>query len=122
MWTSEGGALPGPGIPCWLGLAFNSHHAETGGIVMRRLVIFVLFSILLSYPALSAIAADDTFDQGKTNPIALPFLQFPVGENYGYKTAGDKTTEVDPKAEEKKKNDILDKKVDEAIKKAWEEK
>ena len=85
---------------------------------MKRWIIFVLFSILLSYPAVSG-AVDDTFDTGRTTMFNYPFLKFPIGAGATKDNKVEEEPQNDPK---KEKQQILDKKVDDAIKKAWQEK
>jgi len=87
---------------------------------MKRAIFSVLFSILLSCPTVYVIA-DNTFDTGRPTPFGLPFLQFPMDGDYS-KPAGDKKEEGEQKSAEQKQKEIRDKKVDDAIKKAWEEK
>ncbi len=90
---------------------------------MKRWIIFVLFSILLSYPAVSG-AADDTFDTGKSTMFGYQFLKFPIGAgaNPDSNAAKDDKGEGEAQKARDKEKQILDKKVDDAIKKAWEEK
>ncbi len=83
---------------------------------MRKWIILVLFSILLSYPAVSG-AADDTLDPGRAYVIACPILTVPIGAG----ASEEKKGEEQAKNDDKKQKDILDKKVDDAIKKAWGE-
>lgn len=87
---------------------------------MKRWIIFVLFSILLSYPAVSAVA-DSTPDTGKTSMFNYPFLQFPL-DSPGGSGAGEKKWDGEVKKAEKKEKETTDKKVDDAIAKAWETK
>jgi hypothetical protein len=75
---------------------------------MKRWIIFVLFSILLTYPAVSVLA-DDTSSAGS------PSSSF--GSHRHSKKKKD-----DESPEKKKEKEIRDKKIDDAIKKAWEEK
>jgi len=65
-----------------------------------------LFLILLSYPAVSGVA-DDTFDPGRSNPFNFPLFKIPTRSNPDSGTAKEKEKQ--------------DKKVDDAIKQAWEE-
>ena len=88
---------------------------------MKRWIISILFSILLSYPAVSG-AVDDTFDPGKAMLFSYPFLKVPLGDNPDSNAAKEKKVEGEAKIDEKKEKEIRDKKVDDAIKKAWEEK
>ncbi len=86
---------------------------------MKRLIIFILFSILLCCPAVAG-AADDTFDPGKATMFSYPFLKVPLGEGSESNGAKDKKVEGAAGVNEKKEKEIRDKKVDDAIKKAWE--
>ena len=92
---------------------------------MRRLIIFVFLSILLSCPAVSG-AADSTLDPGKTTMFSYPFFKIPIGgtgTNQDSSITKEKKEGGEPLNDEKKdKKDVLDKKVDDAIKRAWEEK
>ena len=86
---------------------------------MKRWIIFAVFPILLGYPALAG-ALDSTLDPGRSSP--LNFLQLPFGGGTGSSTLNDKNSEGEQADKEKKQKEIRDKKVDDAIKKAWEEK
>ena len=88
---------------------------------MKRWIIFILFSILLSYPVVSG-AADDTFAPGKGTSLGLPFLQIPTDSIPDSGTAKDKKGEKEARNDDKREKEIRDKKIDDAIKKAWEEK
>jgi len=88
---------------------------------MRRLIVFILFSFLLSCPAVS-VMADDTFEPGRTNPIGFPMFSFPFAEGTPSKSVTEKKEEGEAQNLEKKQREIQDKKIDDAIKKAWEEK
>ena len=88
---------------------------------MKRWIIFVFCSILLSYPAVSG-AADDTFEPGKGTSFAYPFLKIPTDSPPDSGAVKEKKGEREAKNDEKKEKEIRDKKVDDAIKKAWEEK
>jgi hypothetical protein len=85
---------------------------------MKRFIIFVLFSIFLSYPISSGAAGDNASQGG-----LFPLLQFPVGEGATPKSGASleegKEEGKKTKEEAQKK---MDKKVDDAIKDAWEEK
>jgi hypothetical protein len=85
---------------------------------MKRWIVFILFSILLSYPAVSG-AIDDTFDTGRTTMFNCPFLKVPIGDGAAKDKKEDEQASHDDK---KEKAAALDKKVDDAIKKAWGEK
>ncbi|MGA2401406.1 MAG: hypothetical protein ABSG91_06840 [Syntrophobacteraceae bacterium] len=88
---------------------------------MKKWIMFVLFSILLSCPALSG-AADDIFDPGKGTLFSYPFFKIPFGEDQDSNVAREKTGDGEVRNDPKKEKEIRDKKVDDAIKKAWEEK
>ena len=87
---------------------------------MKKWIFFILVAILLNNPGLPAVA-DDTPDSGRTNLFNYPLLRMPLGTKPDYsndKREGEETTEQ-RKAREK---EAMDKKLDDAIKKAWEEK
>jgi hypothetical protein len=86
---------------------------------MNRWIIFVVLSVLLNIPAVPG-AADDTLDPGKTILFNYPFFKIPIGEPGS--AASEKKEEVVPAIDPKKEQEKLDKKVDDAIKKAWAEK
>ncbi len=88
---------------------------------MKRWIIFVLFSLLLSYLAVPA-GADDTFDPGKGTSFNYPLLKYPIGSPPESSAAKDKNGQGEVRNDEKREKAIQDKKVDDAIKKAWEEK
>ncbi len=86
---------------------------------MRRGIIVVIFSILLTCPAISR-ATDDITDTGRGTMFNYPLFKVPIGQP-------DSKSVSEKKEEEKEKNDekdkkILDKKVDDAIDEAWKEK
>ncbi len=75
---------------------------------MKRWIIAALFLMLLTYPAVSVLA-DDTSGSGSPSP------------NTGNHRHSKKQKEQES-AEKKKEKELRDKKIDDAIKKAWEEK
>ncbi len=88
---------------------------------MKSWIIFVLFSILLSYPAVPG-AADDTMDTGKGTFLGFPLLKVPMGSTPDSGAVKEKKGKEEPRNDEKREKEIRDKKVDDAINKAWEEK
>ena len=74
---------------------------------MKRWIISILFSVLLTYPAVSVLA-DDTSGSGS------PSSSF--GTRHRSKEKKD-----DQSAQKKTEKALQDKKVDDAIKKAWQE-
>jgi len=88
---------------------------------VNRWLLHLLLSILLGFPALSN-AAGDTPDLGKATMIDLELLKIPLGENPSSNAASEKKAEGQVSGEEKREKEALDKKVDDAIRKAWEEK
>jgi hypothetical protein len=88
---------------------------------MKRWVLSVLFSLFLSYPVVSA-AANDPLDVGRATMFDFQFLKLPFGAVPDSDTVKEKKGEGEARNDEKKEKEILDKKVDDAIKKAWEEK
>jgi hypothetical protein len=89
---------------------------------MKRWIFPVLFSLLLACPA--ALAADsDVTDVGRAHMFDFQFLKFPLGSNPDAKAGGEKKEEeAEVKNDEQKQKEMRDKKVDDAIRKAWEEK
>jgi hypothetical protein len=91
---------------------------------MKRWVISVLFSIVTSCPAV-LFAADSTFDPGRATRFTIPLITIPFGSGQDSDPA--KKKEDAPKMQEKdneakkkeKEKAAIDKKVDDAIKKAW---
>ena len=88
---------------------------------MRRWILSVLFSILLSCPAVSG-AAGDAPDLGKATLFDLQFFKLPIGASPPSNAVGGKKEEGEAKSDESKAKESLDKKVDDAINKAREEK
>ncbi|MGA2028032.1 MAG: hypothetical protein ABSH17_13345 [Syntrophobacteraceae bacterium] len=88
---------------------------------MKRWIIFILFSILLSYPAVPD-AADNSFDPGKGTSFSYPFMQVPIDSPPDSGAAKGEKGQGEARNDDKKEKQIRDKKVDDAIKKAWEEK
>jgi len=87
---------------------------------MKRWIISVLLAIFLSYPAVSAVA-DDPTDSGKTTIFGFPFLKIPIGSKADSKAADDKKDGAEARNDETKEKEKQDKKVDDALKKAWGE-
>ena len=88
---------------------------------MKRWIVSVLLAIFLSAPAVSG-AADDTFDPGRNTIFNFPFFKIPIGSNQDSKTAEEKKEQEEVKNNQTKEREKEDKKVDDAIRKAWEEK
>lgn len=88
---------------------------------MKRWIIFILFSIFLSYPTVSG-AASDFFDRGQGTFFNYPLVNIPIDANTDSKAETVTKGEGEVKHDEQKEKKILDKKVDDAIKKAWEAK
>ena len=86
---------------------------------MKRWIFSVLFSIFLGYPAVSCVAADVP-DIGKGILLDFEFFRLPIGAIPDSNAAKEKKGEGEIRNGEKQEK-ILDKKVDDAIKKAWEE-
>ena len=80
---------------------------------MKRWIISVLFSILLAYPAVSVLA-DDTSGSGGAASNS-------PSSSFG-KHQHSKKNKDEESAEKKKEKELRDKKVDDAINKAWQEK
>ena len=88
---------------------------------MEIWILSVLLSVLLSYSAVWA-AAIETPDFGKGTSIDLQLFTFPIEANPHSNVVSEKKEEGDAKYDGGKEKEILDKKVDDAIKKALEEK
>ncbi len=89
---------------------------------MKRSVFFILFAVLLSYPAISG-ASEDPMDSGRASSFTYPIFSLPMGgDNRRSSTARDRKEEQAALENEQKAKETRDKKVDDAIKKAWEEK
>jgi len=88
---------------------------------MKRRIILVWFSILLGCLNVSG-AGDDPLDPGRANPFDFPLLKVPIGSTPTSGAVKEKKGEGVARNDKKTEKDILDKKVDDAIKKAWEEK
>jgi hypothetical protein len=87
---------------------------------MRRWIVAVLFSTLLSCPAVSG-ASDNTVEAVKLCQVNYPLMNIPIGQGpkSSAGTAQDKKKDGEALSEQEKKK-ILDKKIDDAINKAWE--
>jgi len=92
-----------------------------GKSTMKRWIIFVLLSILLGCPAVSG-AADDTFDRGKDTTFTCPLFKIPFGSKSDSGSVREDRGETEARNDQRKDKETLDKKVDDAIKRAWEEK
>jgi hypothetical protein len=88
---------------------------------MKRLMLSALVSVLLNYSVVLA-ATVDTPDFGKGISIDLQPFKFPIEANPHSNVVSEKKEEGDAKYDGGKAKEILDKKVDDAIKKALEEK
>ena len=89
---------------------------------MKTWIILVLLSVLLSSPALS-VAADNTFDSGRATMFSYPFVSVPLdGSSSDSNASKGKKGEEPSEIDAQKQKEIRDKKVDDAIKKAWGEK
>lgn len=88
---------------------------------MKRWMIPVLFSVLLCYPAVSD-ASDDITHSGQTLLLNYPLMTIPFGAGPDSKAGSEKKAEGQHKYDEETEKKMMDKKVDDAIKKAWEEK
>ena len=90
---------------------------------MKRWIVFVLFSILISCPAVSGAAAD-TSDSGSGLSLGFPLLDILGMDNPDSKASKEKKEKEKKEEEEaikkkEKEKQVLDKKVDDAIKNAW---
>jgi hypothetical protein len=88
---------------------------------MKRWIISVLLAILLSTPAVAG-AVDDQFDPGRATLFNFWLFKTPIGSAPDSKAAEEKKEGAEAKFDESKEKEKQDKKVDDAIKKAWEEK
>ncbi|SPF39394.1 exported hypothetical protein [Syntrophobacter sp. SbD1] len=87
---------------------------------MKICILLVLLLILLNNPAVSSAA--DTLDPGNIRMFDLPFFKVPLGSGSDSGGAKAEKGEGEARNDEAKEKERLDKKVDDAIKKAWEEK
>jgi hypothetical protein len=92
-----------------------------GKCAMKRWIIAVLFLILVGYPAVSG-ALEDTFDRGKETSFSYPLFNIPIGSKPEPGPISQEKKDSEAKYDENKEKKTLDQKVDDAIKKAWEEK
>ena len=86
---------------------------------MKRLMLSALVSVLLNYSVVWA-ATVDTPDFGKGTSIDLQLFKFPIEADPHSNVVNEKKGET--KYDGGKEEEMLDKKVDDAIKKALEEK
>lgn len=86
---------------------------------MKRLMLSALVSVLLNYSAVWA-ATVDTPDFGKGISIDLQLFKYPIGANPDSNAVKEKKGEGEPANDENKEKKVLDKKIDDAIKKALE--
>jgi hypothetical protein len=91
------------------------------GFAMKRWIIFVLLAIFLSIPAVSGAAAGDLYDSGKATVVDVPFFKIPIGSTLGSKADKEKKEGEEAKNDATKEKEKQDKKVDDALKKAWGE-
>jgi hypothetical protein len=82
---------------------------------MKRWIIFVLFSIFLSYPTLSG-AATDFFDRGQSTFFNYPLVNIPIESIPESKGETETKGEGEAKKDVEQEKKIMDKKVDDAIK------
>jgi hypothetical protein len=87
---------------------------------MTRWIILIVLTVLLNNPAVPPGGVDETLDPGRTVLFNYPFLKIPLGDSGS--AAGEKKEEAVPAFDPKKEQEKLNKKVDDAIRKAWEEK
>jgi hypothetical protein len=91
---------------------------------MKRWVIAVLFLIVTSCPAVS-VAEDTILDSGRATRFTIPLIEIPFGSSLDSgavkkKEDAPKMGEKDNEAKIKEKEKAaIDKKIDDAIKKAW---
>ena len=79
------------------------------------------FQFFLGYPAVSG-AADDTLNSGKGHLFDFPFFNVPIGSTPDSGAVEENKGKGEARDGKKREKEIRDKKVDDAIKKAWEEK
>lgn len=84
---------------------------------MQRWAIAILFSALLTCPAVSALA-----DGAINSQFSFPTLTIPIGSDSHPSIDMGKKADEEEKMKEKKEKELRDKKIDDAIKKGWEEK
>jgi len=86
---------------------------------MKIWTISVLLAIILSNPAVSA-AAVDPLDSGATRLFNCWLLKIPTGSSHDSDAAREEKKQDEASPDETKEKQKHDKKVDDAIKKAWE--
>jgi len=84
---------------------------------MQRWAIVILFSAILMCPVMSALA-----DGALDCELNFPTLSVPLESASHSGSDVMKKPDEDAKMKEKKEKELRDKRVDDAIKKAWEEK
>lgn len=95
---------------------------------MRRWVITALLVFVTGYPGVS-VAEDTTFDPGRSTRVTIPIIKIPFGTTQDADDAKnkeevpklkekDKKEKTEEEIKEEKRQAALDKKVDDAIKKA----
>jgi hypothetical protein len=87
---------------------------------MKRWIISVLLAIFLSYPAVSGAVLDD-YDSGKATIFSFPLFKIPIGSKPDSNAADGKKEAGDAKNDATKEKEKQDRKVDDALKKAWGE-
>lgn len=93
-----------------------------GGIHMKRWAVFILFFFLLGQSS-ESLAITDHFDRGQGTFLDIPLMKIPMGAGSESKGSSEKQGEgAEAKSVQEKQKENMDKKVDDAIKKAWEEK
>jgi hypothetical protein len=75
----------------------------------------------MSCPAIS-FGASDPSDSGRSSNFTYPLFQLPMGGDKPHSGTAREKKEVGAIDDEQKAKEVRDKKVDDAIKKAWEEK
>ncbi len=88
---------------------------------MKRWTIFVLLAVFLSIPAVSGAAAGDLFDSGKAIFLDVPFFKVPIGSKPNSAADKEKKEGGEVKDDATKEKERQDKKVDDALRKAWAE-
>jgi hypothetical protein len=89
---------------------------------MKKWVVFVLLAAFLNIPAVSGAGEDQVDNPGSAKFFNYWFLKVPFGAKPDSKAGDEKKAHAQAKSDEPNQGAALNKKVDDAIEKAWEQK